>query len=449
MRKALDRATWRGRARAFVLAGGAVILTAIDPFGSAAAEPQTELPALPTPAQLLAGEPMRIELARAQGPACDPDCPTWIAADGKIVPGTAAKLRQVIQSLAGQRLPILINSQGGIVAEAMAMGRLIRRNGLSVAVADTHLSECQPAGKTCKDRRALASLPALCASACSLVLAGGVRRYVSSFSFVGVHELMTLKTVTHTTRWYRIFYQIVGGQKREIARRLVGQTSSAKSAVSEAADDIERSAADYFAEMGVGEPVLRLTLTTPSGSIRRLTKDELRDSRLATHVLKSPFPIHAGAGLNGLAAIGIDGETTGDLRADGAAPLRLSEGRAAEITIRLTYRPGGGNARIDLAVRDIGAKEAVEAGKNGALLIVGPEGPAFAALPREDKPLRMTVPIWLLCRLPAARTATLTLFDDGAAPDGAWAPAPFDINALAGAKLLLDEACPSGHLTGQ
>ncbi len=415
--------------------------------GPTVADSQPTLPALPTPAQLLGGEPMRIALVRAQGPACDPNCPTWIAAEGKIMPGTAEKLRLVIQSLAGRRLPILVNSPGGFVADAMAMGRLIRRSGLSVAVADTRLAECVPAGKSCEDQRAATSLPAICASACSLVLAGWVRRYVSDASFVGVHELMTVRTITHTLRRYEILYRIVGGRKQEVSRQLISEKSSTNSTVSEAGEDLERSAAGYFAEMGVGEPVVHLTSTTPSTSIRRLSAEELRDSRLATHVLNGAFPINAGAGLNGLAATSIDDGANGDFFAEGAAPLTLGDGRAVEVNIQIRRHPAGGNARLDLAVRDPATKEAIEAGKNGALLIVGPAGPAFAALPRKDQRLRMTVPLSLLCGLRGARTATLTLFDDEAGTDGAWAPVPFDIDALVGAKPLLDEACPPGRST--
>jgi hypothetical protein len=78
----------------------------------------------------------------------------------------------------------------------------------------------------------------------------------------------------------------------------------------------------------VGEPVLRLTATTPSISIRRLTRSELRDSLLATHVLKGPFPIRASAGLNGPEATSIYNWATGDLLAYGAQPLKLGGGRA-------------------------------------------------------------------------------------------------------------------------
>jgi hypothetical protein len=55
----------------------------------------------------------------------------------------------------------------------------------------------------------------------------------------------------------------------------------------------------------------------------------------------------------------------------------------------------------------------------------------------------MTVPLSLICQLGGARGATLTLFDDEAGTDGAWAPVPVDIDAFDGAKPLFDEACPS------
>ena len=116
--------------------------------------------------------------------------------------------------------------------------------------------------------------------------------------------------------------------------------------------------------------------------------------------------------------------------------------------LRIRHHLGGGNARIDLTVRDPETKERVEAGKNGALLIVGPAGPAFAALPRKDTRLRMIVPLSLICQLRGARGATLTLFDDEAGTDGAWSPVPVDVDAFDGAKPLFDEACPPAPRPG-
>jgi hypothetical protein len=59
----------------------------------------------------------------------------------------------------------------------------------------------------------------------------------------------------------------------------------------------------------------------------------------------------------------------------------------------------------------------------------------------------MIAPLSLICQLQGSQAATLTLFDDEAGTDGAWPPVPVHIDALAGAKPLLDEACPHGRST--
>jgi hypothetical protein len=68
------------------------------------------------------------------------------------------------------------------------------------------------------------------------------------------------------------------------------------------------------------------------------------------------------------------------------------------VNTQFTYRPAGGNASLDLVVRNPGAKEPVEAGKNGALLVIGPEGPAFDAAPQrsaaeDDLPSQAALPV--------------------------------------------------------
>ena len=101
--------------------------------------------------------PMRILRVRSSDPACQPDCPEWIAAEGKIEVGTA----QAFAGLGGRRLPVLVNSPGGSVADAMAMGRLIRARGLAVAVARTVLEPgASPAGSSAA--RGAITLGAIC-----------------------------------------------------------------------------------------------------------------------------------------------------------------------------------------------------------------------------------------------------------------------------------------------
>jgi hypothetical protein len=61
--------------------------------------------------------------------------------------------------------------------------------------------------------------------------------------------------------------------ERTVARRVVETRTSQR-----VYDQIRR----YFAEMGVGDPVMPLILATPSDSLHWLTREELRTSRLAT-----------------------------------------------------------------------------------------------------------------------------------------------------------------------
>ena len=72
----------------------------------------------------------------------------------------------------------------------MAMGRLIRAKRLAVVIAHTKLAPCPARDKSCGVAKGIAdSRGAYCASACTLALAGGVERYVSPLSYVGVHQM--------------------------------------------------------------------------------------------------------------------------------------------------------------------------------------------------------------------------------------------------------------------
>ncbi len=95
-----------------------------------------------------AAQPMRFVKVRGDNPACRPDCPEWISAEGKIVTGSADALERTLKAAGGRRLPIVINSAGGSVEDAMAMGRLIRAKRLAVVVADTTLAPCPKGAKT-------------------------------------------------------------------------------------------------------------------------------------------------------------------------------------------------------------------------------------------------------------------------------------------------------------
>ena len=140
---------------------------------------------------------MRFVRVTSADPACKPDCPEWLSAEGRIEPGTAKAFAEAIANLKGRRLPILIHSPGGSVPDAAAMGELIRAKGLAVAVARTLIANCPESAPKCPDGpgRAITG-GATCASACVLVLAGGVERLAAPSALIGVHQTTTLVSET-------------------------------------------------------------------------------------------------------------------------------------------------------------------------------------------------------------------------------------------------------------
>jgi hypothetical protein len=129
---------------------------------------------------------MRFVLVVSADPACKPNCPEWLSAEGRIEPGTATAFADAVANLKGRRLPILIHSPGGSVADAGAMGELIRAKGLAVAVARTLITNCPEASPKCPDGPGAAITGgATCASACVLVLAGGVERLAAPSALIG------------------------------------------------------------------------------------------------------------------------------------------------------------------------------------------------------------------------------------------------------------------------
>src|SRR5580700_8170351 len=218
--------------------------------------------------------PMRFVRVTSAGPACKPNCPEWLSAEGRIEPGTAKAFADAVANLKGRRLPILIHSPGGSVADAGSMGELIRAKGLAVAVARTLITNCPEASLKCPDGPGTAITGgAICASACVLVLAGGVERLAAPSARIGVHQITTVVSETE------------GLAHLKSTRKIHEQ----------------KGVDAYLAATGVGEPVMTLMRKTSAASIRWLSPAELKDSRLVTLALDAAEPILA-SGANGLNA---------------------------------------------------------------------------------------------------------------------------------------------------
>jgi hypothetical protein len=221
---------------------------------------------------------MQVFLVRSAEPGCEPECPEWIAAQGKIEEGTASRFRKVLRKIGHRKLPVLIDSSGGRVSEAFAIGRLIRARGLDVAVSGTELAPCSPLDRACRyARKARLGLPqaaqSKCASACAFVLAAGARRLVGSTAFVGLHRIRTFRV--------QLTYRGSTAGPRSGAGGWVTEKVVEIPTPKRTYDEIRR----YFAQMGIAAAVMPLILSTPADSLRWLTRGELRTTRLATHAI--------------------------------------------------------------------------------------------------------------------------------------------------------------------
>jgi hypothetical protein len=235
-----------------------------------------------TGSQPPADAPMQFRLVRSAAPGCAPDCPEWIAAQGKIEAGSAARFRRLLRQVGNRRLPLLIDSNGGRVHEAFEIGRLARARGLDIAVSRTVFTSCAPADADCRRRSRAAKVQlgmpeadqSKCASSCAFILAAGRRRLVGSAAFVGVHQIRSFYVYAKVLRTYRV----TATGKRLLSERHVTEKIIETRTPQSTYDQIRR----YFAEMGVGEGIMPLILSTPGDQLRWLTREELQETRLAT-----------------------------------------------------------------------------------------------------------------------------------------------------------------------
>jgi hypothetical protein len=356
--------------------------------------------------------PMRFVRVVSADPACKPNCPEWLSAEGKIEPGSATVFADAVANLKGRRLPILIHSPGGSIADAGAMGELIRARGLAVAVARTLITNCPEAAPKCPDGPGTAITGgATCASACVLVLAGGVERLAAPSARIGVHQTTTLVSETE------------GLAHLKSTRKLYEQKG------------VDAAVEAYLAAMGVGDPVMTLMRKTSAASIRWLSLPELKESHLATLALDPAEPILT-SGANGLNAKAFDGDPP---RADlmQASLVRPLAAAGATLEIVFRYRRGGGAVEAEAIERGLDAPQAAHPSSPGLSFTLSAAGvEAFPLRTAGAAPARALIPRERFCAL-AHGGATLAAAADGPRDFG-----PVEVTAMDGARTLTAEACP-------
>jgi hypothetical protein len=139
--------------------------------------------------------PMHFEL-RLEGPPsrCADSCRTLIGANGAITADSARDFLTFMRASAarGERLrdaTVVLDSDGGSVLGAIALGREIRKARLSTSVGRVVDLAAEAGGATGEPKRAKVSPIADCESMCAFVMLGGVKRTVPAEARVMVHQI--------------------------------------------------------------------------------------------------------------------------------------------------------------------------------------------------------------------------------------------------------------------
>jgi len=213
-------------------------------------------------------EPMVFIVATGEPNACGRGCNEWIAGEGRFDEGAAQRFREFLAVLAKRDLPILFNSDGGLVREAVQIGLILRKNRMTAGVARTVPEGCHlgfPLDDACRrlmqSKREHRARPyfggARCASACVYAMIGASTRHVDPGATLRIHSS-------------------VG---REI-------------------DKTENSLRRYVMGMGVDPALVDATTKVPSRSFRGLSRGEMERFGIETRgVHETPwFAYHGPVG---------------------------------------------------------------------------------------------------------------------------------------------------------
>ena len=197
--------------------------------------------------------PMQFEIwTEGSAQSCGGNCRSFVAASGAITSDTPRDFEAFAKQHKLEGLSIALDSDGGSVLGALALGRTIRRLGMTTTVGKAAVADVSR-------KRARLNPQAYCESMCAFVLLGGVKRSIPPEARVLVHQI-----------WL--------GDRRDDA---AAATYSAEDLVL-VQRDIGRLA-QYTMEMGGGIDLLEIALKIPPWEpMRMLSRDELRRTRLET-----------------------------------------------------------------------------------------------------------------------------------------------------------------------
>jgi len=309
--------------------------------------------------------PMRFELWR-EGPAesCGDQCRTWVSAKGTIIADTPRHFRAFAKGRDLRNAALTLNSDGGSVLGAIALGREIRRHGMTTTVGRTIEIKTADPG----DKRATLSPRADCESMCTFVLLGGTHRSVPAQARVMVHQI-----------WL--------GDRRDDP---MAANYSAEDLVV-VQRDIGRLA-QYAAEMGATAELLEMSLRIPPWEpMRPLSRAELHRMRIdnssdpaerAVIASAGAAAIPAGdsvrtvaSGKRGWAVVDHGGETALARR----HPLTVEGEEIGKFNLVLTCGDGGGY-RVSYLEKRSSASQAFDKPLEKVVISIGTQNAGLAVV---------------------------------------------------------------------
>jgi hypothetical protein len=243
------------------------------------------LNARPAP-DLLPGAPMTFYVVKGAQDSCGRGCANWIAVEGKVDSGAAARFRKFLFQQRDRNLPIYFSSPGGNLDQAVAMGTMLREARMVARVGRTIVTEC---GFEAQDSEACIRLKqqlgrelhgdlitrgVLCASACPYLMLGAVSREIAPDSSLGVHTPKIVVSFRHGKPTQSMLDTATGRGKERVDRML-------------------RS---YLSRMGVDAGLLDLASSVKYEDVHILTREELvRFGIDRREFVETPWTFESGA----------------------------------------------------------------------------------------------------------------------------------------------------------
>jgi hypothetical protein len=207
----------------------------------------------------------KLIIYQAKGPAnsCGPGCDRWIAVEGKVDQGAAARIRGFLRDVKDTQRPIYFHSPGGAVEQSLIIGRLLRNRKAIARVGRTIVTACGAGTQvddSCLKIKAgggeiqadIVTYHAMCNSACGYLFLGATTREVAPDAAMAVHN----SRFTMAVHGHPAAQLVAAATERGIAKA-------------------DRERASFIAAMGISHELVDLVRTVKFETPHTLTRSEL------------------------------------------------------------------------------------------------------------------------------------------------------------------------------